>query len=288
MILTTPRRFAPLYAVAMLAISPPTRAEAPATITLTYYAAAVGAGAPEPAPADRPLRLLAVAAADGPLGPETPPVGRVQPLRHPFKAIATLNRDGADVFKQPGALPYLVLGVAALASDRQTVKWFNVPEEGEKKSKFSSTFSTIGSGEVIVPAILLMYVAGHGRERDTAKLWGAAILNATLWTQGLKMIAGKERPNDADGRIVYHGPGTLKYDSFPSGHTSAATASAIVLGHQYPRYKSLLYAVAAGVGIARIQGRNHWPSDVYWGAGVGYYSGWQAIRNEDSILRWEF
>ena len=286
--MSTLRRLAPLLAVAALATSASARSVEPTTITLTYYAASGGGVAPGAEAPDHPLRLLAIVADDGTQGPEAAPVGRVRPLRHPFKAIATLNRNGEDVFKRPGALPYLILGVAALASDRQTVKWFDVPDKGEKKSKFSSTFSTIGSGEVIVPAIVLMYVAGHGRERDTAKLWGAAILNATLWTQGLKMIAGKERPNDADGAVVYRGPGKLKYDSFPSGHTSAATASAIVLGHQYPRYKSLLYVLAAGVGVARIQGRNHWPSDVYWGAGVGYYAGWQAIRNKDSILRWEF
>lgn len=228
-------------------------------------------------------------------GGHAPPATAVQPasiperpLAHPLQAIAGLNRNGEDVFKQPGALPYLVLGVAALASDRQTVKWFRVPEKGEEKSEFAKTFSTVGSGEVIVPAIALMYVVGKGHERDTAKLWAAAIGNATLWTQGIKLLAGKERPNRSEGRIVYHGPGGFRNDSFPSGHTAAAVSSAIVLGHQYPRYKSLFYATALAVGVARIEGRNHWPSDVYWGAGVGYYSGWQAIRNKDAILRWKF
>lgn len=213
--------------------------------------------------------------------PERPPA-------RPFQTIAGLNRHGEDIFETKGALPYLVVGVAALASDRQMVKWFRVPEKGEDTSNFAKTFSTVGSGEVIVPAILLMYAAGKGRERDTAKLWAAAIANATLWTQGLKLLAGKERPNQSDGAIVYHGPGSVHYSSFPSGHTAAATASALVLGHQYPRYKTLFYATAVAVGIARIEGRHHWPSDVYWGAGVGYYSGRQSLRNKDAILRWKF
>jgi len=210
-----------------------------------------------------------------------------RPLAHPLRTIAGLNRNGEDVFREPEALPYLLVGVAALASDRQTVKWFRAAGEGEEKSNFSKTFSTIGSGEVIVPAILLFYVAG-GRERDTAKLWAAALGNATIWTQGMKLLTGKERPDRSDGAVIYHGPGNLSNDSFPSGHASAATASAIVLGHQYPQYKTVFYALAAAVGVARITGRNHWPSDVYWGAGVGYYAGRQAIRNKDAILRWRF
>jgi undecaprenyl-diphosphatase len=284
--LKTTRRLLPLLAcVAVTAASG--RAAPAAGIRLTYLpASADGTSGPPPDGG----RFAAV-----PGDAATPPVAEFhsdflprEPLRHPFQTIAGLNRNGEDVFKQPGALPYLLIGAAALATDRQTEKWFNVPDKGEKKSSFSSTFSTIGSGEVIVPSILAMYAAGHGRERDTAKLWAAAVANATLWTEALKLVAGKERPDASDGAIVYHGPGSLKNDSFPSGHMTAATASAVVLGHQYPRYKLLFYGLAAGVGIARIEHRNHWPSDVYWGAGVGYYGGWQAIRNKDAILQWRF
>lgn len=211
-----------------------------------------------------------------------------RPLSDPVRTFVELNRGGSDVFRQKGALPYLVLGVAALASDRQTQKWFPVSEPGAPKPKFAKTFNHFGDGKIILPAIAVMYFAGRGEQKDTAKLWAAAVVNSTLISQSVKMITGKERPNKSPDAIVYHGPSSLKNDSFPSGHMTIATASAVILGHQYPRMKIPLYALAACVGLARIEGRNHWPSDVYWGAGVGYYGAWQAIRHKDEILTWRF
>jgi membrane-associated phospholipid phosphatase len=130
----------------------------------------------------------------------------------------------------------------------------------------------------LLPALACAVTAASGR----------AATPATLHLSYRPAAIGDAAGPSAGGAVVYHGPGSLRNDSFPSGHMAAATASAVVLGHQYPRYKLLFYGLAAGVGIARIEHRNHWPSDVYWGAGVGYYGGWQSIRNKDAILQWRF
>jgi membrane-associated phospholipid phosphatase len=211
----------------------------------------------------------------------------VYPLRHPITTFKELNRNGERVFRQKGALPYVALGMIALANDRKTEKWFNVAGPGEPTPKFAKTFNHFGDGKVLLPAMGVMYLAGRTGERDTAKLWAASVLNATVFSQSIKMLTGKERPNQSPDAIQYHGPST-KYDSFPSGHMTAATASAVILGHQYPKAKLGFYALAACVGIARIEGANHWPSDVYWGAGAGYYGAWQVIRHKDDVLRWRF
>lgn len=211
----------------------------------------------------------------------------VYPLRHPFKAFAELNRGGTKVFAQKWAVPYVALGMVALANDKKTEKWFDVAAQGEPTPKFSKTFNNFGDGKVLLPAMGVLYLAGKSSERDTAKLWAVSVLNATVFSQSIKMLTGKARPSDSPDAIQYHGPST-KYDSFPSGHMTAATASAVVLGHQYPKAKYAFYALAACVGVARIDGRNHWPSDVYWGAGVGYYGAWQVLHNKDDVLRWRF
>jgi membrane-associated phospholipid phosphatase len=212
----------------------------------------------------------------------------VRPLSHPFRTIAELNRGGTRVFDQRGALPYVALGIAALASDKHTEKWFRVSAPGEPRPGFAKTFNHFGDGKVILPAMAVLYLAGGGEGKDTSKLWAAAVINSTFWTQSIKMLTGKERPNKSPNAVKYNGPGSLKNDSFPSGHMTLATTTAVILGHEYPRYKLPLYALAACVGIARIEGRDHWPSDVYWGAGVGYYGAWQALRHRDSILKWRF
>jgi hypothetical protein len=223
----------------------------------------------------------------------TPNVPAVQPkpldrpFSHPVAALREINADGLKVFNQPGALPYVAIGIAALAADKQTEKWFNVAGAGEAKPKFSKIFNNFGDGKVLLPACAVLYVVGRGGERDTAKLWGVAMVNAAMYSQTVKMLTGKERPYQSPNSVTYHGPST-KYDSFPSGHMTVATASAVVLGHQYPKAKLAFYSLAACVGVARIRGADHWPSDVYWGAGAGFYGGWQAIRHKDDILQWRF
>ena len=66
---------------------------------------------------------------------------------------------------------------------------------------------------------------------------------------------------------------------FPSGHVTAAAAFAVIViylagrSRLPPRARGLLAAVAvaliAGVGLARIVLRAHWPSDVLGGLALG-------------------
>jgi membrane-associated phospholipid phosphatase len=61
-------------------------------------------------------------------------------------------------------------------------------------------------------------------------------------------------------------PGTF---SFPSGHSAAAFAGALLLTRHYPRLAPAWYAIAALVGFSRIYLGAHYPGDVLSGAVVG-------------------
>lgn len=77
-------------------------------------------------------------------------------------------------------------------------------------------------------------------------------------TYGLKEIFPEERPN---------GKGN---DSFPSGHTSISFASAGFIHQRYGwQYGLPAYAVAATVGVARIESDHHHWYDVAAGAALG-------------------
>jgi membrane-associated phospholipid phosphatase len=61
--------------------------------------------------------------------------------------------------------------------------------------------------------------------------------------------------------------------SFPSGHTSASFATATVIQHQWGWKAGLpAYVLASYVGLARLH-RNHYLSDVAFGAGLGIAAG---------------
>lgn len=87
-----------------------------------------------------------------------------------------------------------------------------------------------------------------------------------------KGLIGRTRPK------FLHGQGALHFDpfawdaaaeSFPSGHTTIAFASAVVLGTLFPRYRIPFFVLATLVGVSRILLREHYPSDTIGGAMFG-------------------
>ncbi|MBQ9641695.1 MAG: phosphatase PAP2 family protein [Bacteroidaceae bacterium] len=66
-------------------------------------------------------------------------------------------------------------------------------------------------------------------------------------------------------------------NSFPSGHTATAFASATILHKEYGLTRSLWYsvagyAVATTTGVMRVMNNRHWASDILAGAGIGIFS----------------
>ncbi len=104
-----------------------------------------------------------------------------------------------------------------------------------------------------------------------------ALVFSTVAIPGLisafaKGLIGRTRPK------FLHGQGALNFDpfawdaaaeSFPSGHTTIAFASAVVLGTLFPRYRIPFFVLATLVGVSRILLREHYPSDTIGGAMFG-------------------
>lgn len=77
-------------------------------------------------------------------------------------------------------------------------------------------------------------------------------------TYMLKEVFPEERPNGKDN------------DSFPSGHTSISFASAGFIHQRYGwQYGLPAYAIAATVGVARVESDHHHWYDVVAGAALG-------------------
>ena len=80
--------------------------------------------------------------------------------------------------------------------------------------------------------------------------------------------------NIAKYTIKEQRPDGTSRNSFPSGHTATAFASATILHKEYGLTRSLWYsaagyAVATATGVMRVMNNRHWASDVIAGAGLG-------------------
>ena len=133
------------------------------------------------------------------------------------------------------------------------------------------TLSNAGIGALVGGAGGL-WLLGHVRHdehwSETGFLAGEAALNSLVMIEGLKYSLRRERPFQGNGSGSFFQGGT----SFPSEHAAAAWAVAGVIAHEYPGplTKLLAYGAASAVSYSRVRGRQHFPSDVFIGAALGY------------------
>ena len=119
--------------------------------------------------------------------------------------------------------------------------------------------SNIGRDALVVAALGVPAVQGDWAGSLQA---GGSILVAGGATYGLKRLFPEERPDQSDRQ------------SFPSGHTAVSFAAAASLENRYGWKTGLpAFAVAAFVGVARVQARKHRWDDVLAGAVLGTASG---------------
>lgn len=189
-----------------------------------------------------------------------------------------------------------LLGVLALApADQPLAAWSQRPAlQGNSTLHATATgFRLLGSPGVAVLSgslYLVGRVGGNGRMAALGLHAGEAILVASAITEVGKILAGRARPyvapnNPRDFQLLRGWQGS-PYQSFPSGHTTAAFAAAAAVTAQARRWDGdtrwivgpIAYTAAALVGASRIYNDRHWATDVAMAAAIGTFSGWKVVQ----------
>jgi membrane-associated phospholipid phosphatase len=140
----------------------------------------------------------------------------------------------------------------------------------------SHDVSQLGAGYTIVPIAAGFYIGGafahNEKARETGILGAEAIIDATVVAEVFKLTTQRQRPVDGDdnGRFFQGG------SSFPSGHAAVSWALASVVAHEYNEnvwYPIAAYGLASLVSFSRLSGQNHFPSDVFVGSALGWFTG---------------
>jgi membrane-associated phospholipid phosphatase len=157
-------------------------------------------------------------------------------------------------------------GAVALAANRvdgQTV--LGARERLQPVARFST--GNVGGGALVQAGAAMATLAiGKMTGQSTIAWVGADLVRAQLvsqtFVQGLKFATGRGRPDGSNSQ------------SFPSGHTASAAATATVLQRHFGWKAGVpAYAFAAYVGAARMSADKHHLSDVLMGATIGIAAG---------------
>lgn len=131
-----------------------------------------------------------------------------------------------------------------------------------------------------IPLSVGLWILGAIRRRIRWRKLALACLLATciagLLTDVFRGTIGRPRP-EAELPDGFYGPPKsfrAKFQSYPSGHATTSTATAVVIAVCIPvtTVPCALYAVS--VNISRMQLRKHHPLDVIVGSMIGATSGW--------------
>ena len=89
----------------------------------------------------------------------------------------------------------------------------------------------------------------------------------TLIVHSIKIIVARARPYNALEGIIHYK--TERDYSFPSGHTAAAFATALLVATNIPAFSVLIFGMAFLIGYSRIYLGVHYPLDVLAGGLIG-------------------
>ena len=162
---------------------------------------------------------------------------------------------------------------------------------------FANVGRGFGDGLYVVPALAATYLAGEGlhdrRLRRAALDAIESLAISGLFVTGTKVLVGRSRPYLGVGRGDWDGPSTRNSQySIPSGHSAAAFSVATTFATEYgdvPGVAPAAYALATLTGLSRVYNNQHWSSDVFAGAALGYFMAKSIARaHKDKDGRWSF
>ena len=183
-----------------------------------------------------------------------------------------------------------ICGLRAQNTDLRLLNYINSAENPGPDKAWRMLTNSANYIDAAVPiGIFIVGLAEHDSELKSKAYTIAASnvvnLGATL---ALKLAFNRQRPAVAYPAIIYDkveesGP------SFPSGHTSAAFATATSLSLVFPKWYVIApsFVYAGAVGYSRLYLGVHYPSDVLAGALLGSASAFVTYKTQHWITkRW--
>ncbi len=188
-------------------------------------------------------------------------------------------------------------GVLAYTQDEKIQKYFVGHQSTAADNLSKYVFEPIGNGIGTSVIIGGLYVGGmlakDKRLAGTSLTAAKAFIVSTVCAQVVKQLTHRHRPyqDEIPDHTQWEGPfADIHYNSFPSGHSTAAFSLATVFALEYGKtvwVPVLAYSLAAGTAVSRLYDNEHWASDVVVGSALGFVTGrfmWKQSRKANARL----
>jgi len=180
-------------------------------------------------------------------------------------------------------------GVFVYTQDEQIRNIFQ-KNQSQTADDFSKYFcEPFGSGLYSLPLLAGFFsygaIAKDSRAKFVALTGLKAFVISTGFTQVIKQLTHRHRPgqNNPPNPNIWDGPfSDIEYTSFPSGHSAAIFSIATVIASEYNDtfwVPIVSYTIAGLASVSRIYDDEHWASDVFFGAVLGYAIGKLVYNN---------
>jgi membrane-associated phospholipid phosphatase len=177
----------------------------------------------------------------------------------------------------------LIVGATAglIATDPQTMPRFR---QTSAFSGFNSVFSSTTTAGIIAVVPATFYVASlirkNSYDQSSALLAGEAVVDDAVLMVVMKSITRRQRPDEiavygnySDTFFQSHHGVFGTGSSFPSGHAMMSFSVATVFARRYRQHRwvpYVAYGLASVISFSRLTTSAHFPSDVFFGAALGY------------------
>lgn len=229
-------------------------------------------------------------------------------------ALAAGDKTGMFDLQKPWPLglsrkswPYFLIGMVVMlallasidiAASRGTIGW---PDQWRAPFFFITDYGL--SDWILIPSLVLMILlrlAMFPLQGVWRKAIGElAMISAFVFigvgapgllTNLLKRLVGRGRPSEFEVSGAFSFQNIFNdwtFQSFPSGHSATAIATAFVAGFLFPRTFPVLLVVGIVVAISRVPVGAHYPTDVFAGIVVGMLGAY-LVRNFFARKGWLF
>lgn len=181
--------------------------------------------------------------------------------------------------------------ISILSSTDSSLFWLINSHHNVFFDCFFSIATNLGSGWVVTPILLTIAFIKIPRKKlvpfivsTTLFMVGSGLINTQIKQSFDRprplAFFSKEAAPGADAQREVHAAGERLYcNSFPSGHSNTAFATATLLALRFGGLYWLAFVLAGMVGYSRIYLGVHFPSDVFAGAllGIAFMWAWSRV-----------